>query len=118
MGASGKHLIATGTANLTNLDPQKTDGDRDFALIWPETIPVPVFIWKLVYDVQNKNGTVFIGLNTPFKRSDPTKHVGEKIPCPGSFGRQLPGLETVYCCTKESFEKAYGPLDPVIFEDL
>lgn len=114
--ASGKHLIAAGAVNATYFFPSKTIVQKPFVLQCPESIPVPLFIWRLVYDVQKKKGIVYMGLNNPFKRETPVKRFCEEIPCPGKFARKNTRVATIYCCSKESFEKSYGPLDPVMFQ--
>lgn len=116
--ARGKHLVVAGTINSTHLSSSQTNAQKPFFLQWPDSIPVPLSIWWMIYDVRAKTGIVLIGMNTPLPRGDRTMHFCEKIKCPSMLGRRISKRSLVYCCSKESFEEAYGPLDPVVFKQF
>lgn len=91
----------------------------------PESIPVPLFYWKLYYDLDEDDGVVYIGLNNPYKDIDEDVYICPNI-CPGGFktnakkphaNKDEPDANNglVYCCTKKDFEQVYGQLDPIVF---
>lgn len=114
-GSNSKHLIVTGTYGSCTL-PDIDDVEQPLFLDLPDSIPVPLFYWKLYYDLDLKNGTVYIGLNNPYKEIDDSVYICPNV-CPDGFDNDAnEGL--IYCCTKESFEKVYGPLDPIVFQQI
>lgn len=110
-----KHLIVTGTYGSCTL-PDVDDVQRPLFLDFPDSIPVPLYFWKLHYDLDLDNGTVYIGLNNPYKEIDDSVYICPDV-CPGEFDNDdNDGL--IYCCTKESFENAYGSLDPIVYRQV
>lgn len=109
------HIIVTGTYKVVTLkDVNGTD--REFHLRMPSRLSVPKYFWKMYYDVEMKSGTVFIGLNNPYSKVDPNAFFCETIKCPGQVLRKSSNKSAIFCCTKDSFEKVYGKLDPMVFE--
>lgn len=116
--ATGKHLVVSGTLNSTYLIPSKTIAQKPFVLQWPDSIPVPLVIWRMIYNIDKNKGTVFLGLNYPFRMEERAERFCEEIPCPSKFGRKITRVHLIYCCSKESFEESYGPLDPVVYKQF
>lgn len=129
---SGKsrHIIITGTYDVCTL-ADVDDVQQPLYLDLPGSITVPLFYWKLYYDVDTADGIVYIGLNNPYKTIDDSVFICPNI-CPdGYHGRGYldKGSENddpepdannglIYCCTKESFENVYGKLDPIVYRPL
>jgi len=107
------YLIVTGTYGSCTL-PDVDGVQRPLFLDWPDGgIPVPMYYWKMHYDFELDDATVYVGLNHPYAEIDDSVYICPDI-CPGQFGSDADdGL--VYCCTKESFENVYGPLDPIVY---
>lgn len=112
---TARHLVVTGTygtSTLTDVNGiQKT-----WFLDEVNSISVPLFFWKLLYNMDDKNGLVYIALNNPFMKIVHDTYICKNV-CPGAFS-EIPGFKKkfVHCCTIESFEKAYGKLDSIIFD--
>lgn len=114
----GKYLVVTGTMNSTRLNRWITHIPKPFFLQWPDVIPVPLFIWKMVFNTQTKDSIVYIGINTPFKEGDYTKHFCIRVPCPGRYKQQKLGKEVVFCCSRKSFQRVYGQIDQIVYQDF
>lgn len=112
-----KHLIVTGT-HLTCMLPDRFEIQRPLYLALPKSIVVPLFLWKLDYDVDNKIGVVFVGMNNPYKKVDQSMYICNVVDCPGTLVRQSKIVMLFYCCDLESFQKSYGVIDPVIYEQI
>lgn len=112
---NSKHVIITGTYGVCTL-PDVTGVERPLFLSLPNSISVPLYLWKIDYDLDKKNGVVFIGMNNPFKKVDNITYLCETITCPGSMIQQSKIVLLFYCCTLESFEKTYGKLDPIVYK--
>lgn len=81
-------------------------------------MPVPMFVWKMDYNLDTKSGLVYVGLNNPYSWFNITMKICEPVPCRQSLVvRRKYHPAMLYCCTKESFEKTYGELDPIVFEE-
>lgn len=137
-----RHVIVTGTYEVCTL-PDVDDIQQPLYLDLPRSIPVPLLYWKLYYDVDTEDGIVYIGLNNPYKEIDDSVYICPNT-CPdGYHGRGYQGRDPqnhpsetepdrghrndpepdandglIYCCTKESFEDAYGKLDPIVYRQL
>jgi len=114
----GRHVIVTGSYGSCTLADR--DGvQRPLFLDLPHSIPVPLFYWKMYYDINTDFGIVYIGLNNPYKRIDGSVYICPNI-CSDSDGNGRPDANRglVYCCTKKSFEDVYGKLDPVIYRSI
>lgn len=127
---TSRHVIITGTYDVCTL--ADVDGvQQPLYLDLPDSIPVPLFYWKLYYDVDAEDGIVYIGLNNPYKTIDDSVYICPNI-CPDGYhgrgyldsGRMNDDPEPdannglIYCCTKESFENVYGKLDPIVYRPL
>ncbi|XP_060840359.1 uncharacterized protein LOC132921380 [Rhopalosiphum padi] len=127
---TSRHVIVTGTYDVCTL-ADVDDVQQPLHLDLPDSIPVPLFYWKLYYDVDAADGIVYIGLNNPYKKIDDSVYLCPNI-CPDGYhgrGYQDNGHANddpepdannglIYCCTKESFEKVYGELDPIVYRPL
>ncbi|XP_060870689.1 uncharacterized protein LOC132945082 [Metopolophium dirhodum] len=135
-------VIVTGTYDTCTL-ADVDDVQQPLYLDLPGAIRVPLFYWKLHYDVDAADGIVYIGLNNPYKEIDDSVYICPNI-CPdGYHGRGYQGRDhrnnktetepgrgdrndpepdandgLIYCCTKKSFEEAYGELDPIVYKQL
>lgn len=123
--ATARHLIVTGTYGSCTL-PDVDGVQQPLFLDLPDGIPVPLFYWKLYYDLDKQDGLVYVGLNNPYKEIDDSVYVCPNV-CPdgydkhdGSDGDEQEDANQglIYCCTKESFEKVYGQLDPIVFQQI
>jgi len=130
------HVIVTGTYDTCTL-ADVDDVQQPLYLDLPGSIRVPLFYWKLYYDVDAADGIVYIGLNNPYKEIDDSVYICPNI-CPdGYHGRGYQGRDPrsnkaetgpdpepdandglIYCCTKKSFEEVYGKLDPIVYRRL
>lgn len=111
------HLIITGTYKVTKF--RDVDGtEQEYYLRLPNKVAVPEYFWKMYYDIGMKSGTVFIGLNNPYRDPiDPKIFFCETMKCPGQLARRKSQRDLVFCCSKESFEQVYGKIDPVVFDE-
>jgi len=134
------HVIVTGTYDTCTL-ADVDNVQQPLYLDLPGAIRVPLFYWKLYYDVDAADGIVYIGLNNPYKEIDDSVYICPNI-CPdGYHGRGYQGRDhqndktetgpddgndpepdandgLIYCCTKKSFEEVYGELDPIVYKRL
>jgi len=149
-GTSNHVIVITGTYGACTL-ADVDDVQQPLYLDLPNKIPVPLLYWKLYYDVDTKDGIVYIGLNNPYKKIDDSVYICPNV-CPDGYkgrGNRNDTDKTVldrdhwndtddtvldsdrrndeepdandgliYCCTKQSFEKAYGELDPIVYRPL
>ncbi|KAL5234659.1 hypothetical protein ACI65C_002069 [Semiaphis heraclei] len=137
---SSKHVIVTGTYDVCTL-ADVDDVQQPLYLDLPGSIPVPLFYWKLYYDVDAEDGIVYIGLNNPYKEIDDSVYICPNI-CPAGYhsrgyqgrgprnnpdesGQQNDQNDSadandglIYCCTKDSFEQVYGKLDSIVYRQL
>lgn len=133
---TARHLIITGSYGSCTL-PDENGEEQALFLDPPDNIPVPMFYWKMFYDLDQADGIVYIGLNNPYREIDESVYLCPNI-CPEGFEKDdyesgdddddnedksddddneadaNQGL--IYCCTKKSFEEFYGQLDPVVFQ--
>ncbi|XP_025194442.1 uncharacterized protein LOC112594053 [Melanaphis sacchari] len=128
--SSSRHVIVTGTYGVCTL-ADVDNVQQPLYLDLPNSIPVPLLYWKLHYNVDSADGIVYIGLNNPYKKIDDSVFICPNT-CPdghhnrGYLDNGRPNSEPepdandglIYCCTKESFEKAYGELDPIVYRPL
>lgn len=112
-----KHLIVTGTY-LTCLLPDRFDIQRPLFLSLPKSVAVPYYLWKLDYDLDAKSGVVFVGMNNPYKLVDDSMYICNVVTCPGTLVQQSKIILLFYCCDLESFEKAYGKINPIIYQQF
>lgn len=113
-----RHLIVTGMMDMCHL-VERANKTHPIFLSLPWSIAVPKYIWKLDYDVDRKNGTVYIGLNNPYKTIDMDVFFCEAMPCPTKLLRKNAfRTELLFCCTKEDFERTHGAIDSVVYEDI
>lgn len=110
---SSRHLIVSGSYGTLTL-PDENGVEQPLYLATNERLPIPKFIWKMDYDIDRKSGTVFIGYNHPNIPLDKSLHFCNTVPCPGDLSKQ-DNSDLLFCCTKESFEEAYGLLDYYLF---
>lgn len=69
------------------------------------------------YDLDRKSGTVYIGVNNPYKKINHSVHICDTIPCPGrDLSKIQKKTKLFYCCSKESFEKNVGYFDSIIYK--
>lgn len=111
---SKRYLVLTGTYGTFGLHDKQIK-PRGVYLYLPNTLRVPKFIWKMVYNYDIRKGTVFIGLNTAFQTHIREKRICKASMCPGFPSRDEFDRAFVYCCSKESFERAYGRIDPYVY---
>lgn len=120
--STGKRLIVTGTYGSCTL-PDVDGVQQPLFLDPPANMPVPLFYWKLYYDVDTADGMVYIGLNNPYKKIDDSVYICPNL-CPDGYRKtDATGVNDennglVYCCTKEAFEEVYGQLDPIVFRSI
>lgn len=111
-------LFVTGTlgkSEVYDLNVQK----HPIHLAPPRSLTVPLYIWKLEYDINKKRGVVWIGMNNPYRQIDKTVYICDVIACPGSLRRSsFFSKELVYCCEFRSFQRAFGELDPFTFKEF
>lgn len=115
------HLVVTGTYGSCML-PDVNDIEQSLFLDPPKNIPVPLFYWKIMYDLFENKGIVFLGMNNPYKEVDQSMFICENE-CVGGYKSKLNNSRNendsnIFCCSIESFEKVYGKLDPIIFEKI
>lgn len=130
---TSRHVIVTGSYGTCTL-ADKDGVQQPLYLDLPKSIPVPLLYWKLYYDVDKADGIVYIGLNNPYKEIDDSVYICPNV-CPDGYrndrGQQDNDTDgyrnaaepdandgLIYCCTKESFEAAYGQLDPIVYRQL
>lgn len=113
-----RHIIITGTYGTSALPDKESVKQTLYLSLDPQGIFVPKYFWKMDYNMDKGDGMVYIGLNDPFSKVNKTSYICENTQCPELFKvtfqkhrKSFKGL--VYCCTSASFEKTYGPLDPL-----
>lgn len=118
--SGGGRLIVTGTYGSCTL-PDVDGVQRPLFLDPPSALPVPLFYWKLVYDARAQDGVVYIGLNDPYREIEDGLFLCPNT-CPGGYRDNGAGQDAnqglIYCCTKGSFERFYGELDPIVYRNL
>ncbi|XP_050420523.1 uncharacterized protein LOC126833309 [Adelges cooleyi] len=111
---SSRYVIVTGTYGVCTLED--VDGEQQpIHLDPPYRLPVPLYYWKLVYNVDDDDGTVYLGLNNPFMNITDDVYICPNT-CPDGYEGNDANDGLVYCCSKEEFEKVYGELDKTLFE--
>lgn len=115
--STDKHMIMTGTFGQSELPDMDLKQHKLF-LSLPDKMSVPLFIWKLDWNVNTEVGVVYIGMNNPYKTIDKSVYICNFIPCPGRLTRKSYSKELLYCCTKDSFEETFGRIDPVVYKEF
>uniref|UniRef100_A0A2S2QHN7 DNA/RNA non-specific endonuclease/pyrophosphatase/phosphodiesterase domain-containing protein n=1 Tax=Sipha flava TaxID=143950 RepID=A0A2S2QHN7_9HEMI len=76
-------------------------------------ITVPMVFWKLLYNVDDKGGIVFLGTNNPYLKDEEFSFLCENL-CQNGYRSDNAGAELfkapnpVYCCDLDSFQRVYG----------
>lgn len=68
--------IVTGTYEILKL-PDKNGKLRRIYMQPHEKLPVPKYMWKIVYSMQSNNGIAFVLLNNPFASQRNHQHLQE-----------------------------------------
>lgn len=113
--ANLRQLVVAGVSEICTLHDEKVQR-RFLYLYLPKVVTVPKFFWKMIYDYKTRKGTVFIGLNTAFNTYIREKRLCQSSMCPGFPNREDYERALIYCCSKESFEAAYGRLDSHVYQ--
>ncbi|XP_059091917.1 uncharacterized protein LOC131887344 [Tigriopus californicus] len=115
--------LLTDSGSKTRLHLAKKDVDQEQF----DLIPVPEFLWKLVYHPQLNQAIVFIGLNNPFFEGDPDQEI--QI-CPDICASEKwfflyqknIAKGYLYCCSYADFKAAIEWIpdlgDPDILENV
>lgn len=113
-----KHVIVTGTYGTCKLYDEE-EIERPLYLAVNYHITVPLYVWKLSYDLELKNGVVYIGMNNPYRRVDRNNTICDVILCPGGMlERRSIDKQLLFCCTKDSFEDTYGRIDVTVYRQM
>jgi len=112
-------MIVTGSYEKCSLTNYHRKPEEIF-LTLDKQIPVPKYIWKLYYNFsQPNNSIVYIGINNPYETITDSTYICPNT-CPnyfnyhyGSSSNSSGGLDTVFCCTPESFFNVYGILNNI-----
>ncbi|XP_044258702.1 uncharacterized protein LOC123007458 [Tribolium madens] len=98
--------IITGTYGVLTL-PDINENEVDIYLVSGSKLPVPKFLWKIIYSKQLRQAVVLVNLNNPFVKEIVTEH----FLCPnicskvgwgaGSWSNYQRGF--VYCCDYKQF---------------
>lgn len=116
--SKNKHVIVTGTYGTCTLQDE-SEIERPLHLAVNQRMTVPLYIWKLSYDLSLKNGIVYIGMNHPYKKVDRNNTICDVILCPGGMlDRRAIDRQLLFCCTKESFEITYGKIDHTVYREM
>lgn len=111
--AKKRHMLVTGTHDVMVLhDVHRFT--HPFYLALPTEMAVPQYIWLMDYNLDDNTGIVFIGRNNPYDalRAKSKFTICPAIPCPGNLIRRRDySRDLLYCCTKHTFELAYGAID-------
>lgn len=108
-------VVYTGTHGISTLPHEETGEETQLFLYVASgrdpAIPVPKFFWKLVYEPQTKNGTVFVGTNNPYKSDKEfiCKDVSDEIKwLTWKKDNQISGFS--YACSVDDFRRVVGYL--------
>lgn len=101
-------IIYSGTLGVTRL------GNRDIYLTrrnnGNNVIPVPKWIWKLVYEPSTKEGIVFLVVNNPYTLSFTCSCVCARTKWTLAWNRTDRNKGYVYCCSVDNFRRVFSGL--------
>lgn len=113
-----KHVIVTGTYGTCTL-PDDEEIERPLYLAENQHLTIPLYFWKLSYDLKRQIGIVYIGMNNPYKKVDRNDTICEPIMCPGGMlDKRSIDKQLLFCCTKDSFELTYGKIDLTVYREI
>lgn len=103
-------IIYTGTLGITTL-PDHRKVQKPIYLASDNKLPVPQWVWKVVYEPHVKEGIVFILVNNPYH----LKFAGCRCVCPQTkwtlaWNRRDRSKGYIYCCTVENFRSVFPGL--------
>lgn len=113
--SNSTHVIVAGTFGVCTL-PDYYRAQQALVLFQPKSLLVPLFIWKMDYDLESHTGIVFIAMNDPYRPITKSVYICDVVPCPGTLLRRFKTRSLHYCCTKDGFEKAFGRFDQSLFK--
>jgi hypothetical protein len=103
------HLIVysgtLGVTNLANRDIYLGRDSKDSVVL-----PVPKWVWKLVYEPTTKEGIVFLVVNNPYRRYFACNCVCAQTKWTLAWNRQDMNKGYVYCCTVPNFRRVFSGL--------
>ncbi|KAJ9599343.1 hypothetical protein L9F63_010164 [Diploptera punctata] len=102
-------IIYAGTLDVTTLP----DNNRVQKSIYLENnkLPVPQWVWKVVYEPQAREGIVFILVNNPYHlKFARCRCVCAQTKWTLGWNRQEKNKGYIYCCTVENFRNVYSAL--------
>jgi len=101
-------IIYSGTLGVTKLqghDIYLGRDNNDNALV-----PVPNWVWKLVYEPSTKEGIVFLVVNNPYARNFICSCACAQTKWTLAWNRQDGNKGYVYCCTVPNFRRVFTGL--------
>lgn len=112
-----RRVIVSGSYKRFKVLVQKSSYQDLFIDGFNKQIPVPLYLWTVMYDLDHPNNSVvYISLNSPHYPAW-TIHINgllcTKKDCPTTSALPSVGVR-FFCCTYQSFKSKYG----VISEDL
>ncbi|XP_065226767.1 uncharacterized protein LOC135850008 isoform X2 [Planococcus citri] len=110
-----RYRVVTGTHGIATL-PDVNNNEQELYLYEDENknplLKVPKLFWKLVYDMNQDQGVVIIGVNNPYLKKIPSDYIICKNIC--NKIRWLPEFNKdnskgyIYCCEMDEFLKVTG----------
>lgn len=75
-----------------------------------EKLPVPKYIWKILYDSENNKGIVFIVINNPFEFVQKQEFCENICKRANWHGQNWSNITAgyVFCCSVNDFQKSTG----------
>jgi hypothetical protein len=101
-------VIYSGTFGVTNLDNHRMYLGRDHNDM--NVVPVPQWVWKLVYEPSTKEGIVFLVVNNPYRLSFACRCVCAQTQWTLAWNRGDAYKGYVYCCTVNNFRSVFSGL--------
>lgn len=101
-------LLITGTHNVLSL-PDLNGNSVKLYLIGENRLPVPKYIWKIVYSKTTKQAIVLVSVNNPFETLDSSdffcKDICGRVGWSSAVWKQI-AKGFVFCCNYEEFAHA------------
>lgn len=101
-------VIYSGTLGITNLDNHRIYLGRDSNNL--NVVPVPQWVWKLVYEPTTKEGIVFLVVNNPYRLSFTCRCVCAQTQWTRAWNRADAHKGYVYCCSVNNFRSVFSGL--------